>query len=71
MIRAFFELSMCIALIIGFIYEDEIINFEMFLKNRLRKALYKKLCTKRKRKTVKYDILECEDDNCVFLIPRK
>ena len=67
MIRAFFEFIVCGLLIVGYMYEKEIIGFEV----AVRKAICKKLKSKRKRKTVKYDILECENDNCVFLIPRK
>ncbi len=46
MIRAFFELLMCIALIVGFMFEKEMIDFEIFLKNSLKKAIYEMLCRK-------------------------
>lgn len=67
MLRTLIELSACLLLIVGFIFEKEVIEFEV----AVRKAIRKRLKSKRKSKAVKYDILECEDDTCVYLVPRK
>lgn len=67
MLRTLIELSACLLLIVGFIFEKEVIEFEV----AVRKAIRKRLKSKRKIKAVKYDILECEDDTCVYLVPRK
>lgn len=67
MLRTLIELSACLLLIVGFIFEKEVIEFEV----AVRKAIRKRLKSKRKCKAVKYDILECEDETCVYLVPRK
>lgn len=66
-VKAILELAVVLLLIVGFIFEKEIIKFEV----AVRKAIRKRLKSKRKCKAVKYDILECEDDTCVYLVPRK
>ncbi len=66
-VKTILELAVVLLLIVGFIFEKEIIKFEV----ALRKAIFKKIKSKRKYKAVKYDILECEDETCVYLIPRK
>lgn len=66
-VKAILELAVVLLLIVGFIFEKEIIKFEVVV----RKAIRKRLKSKRKCKAVKYDILECEDETCVYLIPRK
>ena len=54
MLRALIELSACLLLIVGFMFEKEVIEFEV----AVRKAIRKRLKSKRKCKAVKYDILE-------------
>lgn len=66
-VKTILELAVVLLLIVGFIFEKEVIEFEV----ALRKAIFKKIKSKRKCKAVKYDILECEDETCVYLIPRK
>mgnify|MGYP004500592193 FL=1 len=66
-VKAILELAVVLLLIYGYIHEKEIIKFEV----AVRKAIRKRLKSKRKCKVVKYDILECEDETCVYLIPRK
>lgn len=66
-IKTILELAVVLLLIYGYIHEKEIIRFEV----AVRKAIRKRLKSKRKSKAVKYDILECEDDTCVYLVPRK
>lgn len=66
-VKTILELAVVLLLIYGYIHEKEIIKFEV----ALRKAIFKKIKSKRKSKVVKYDILECEDDTCVYLVPRK
>lgn len=66
-IKTILELAVVLLLIYGYIHEKEIIKFEV----ALRKAIFKKIKSKRKSKVVKYDILECEDETCVYLVPRK
>lgn len=66
-VKTILELVVVLLLIVGFIFEKEIIKFEV----AVRKAIRKRLKSKRKCKAVKYDILECEDDTCVYLVPRK
>ncbi len=66
-VKTILELAVVLLLIYGYIHEKEIIKFEV----ALRKAISKKIKSKRKCKAVKYDILECEDETCVYLIPRK
>ena len=66
-VKTILELAVVLLLIVGFIFEKEIIKFEV----AVRKAIRKRLKSKRKCKVVKYDILECEDETCVYLIPRK
>lgn len=66
-VKTILELAVVLLLIVGFIFEKEIIEFEV----AVRKAIRKRLKSKRKCKVVKYDILECEDETCVYLIPRK
>lgn len=66
-VKTILELAVVMSLIVGFIFEKEIIKFEV----AVRKAIRKRLKSKRKCKVVKYDILECEDETCVYLIPRK
>ncbi len=66
-VKTILELAVVLLLIVGFIFEKEIIKFEV----AVRKAIRKRLKSKRKCKAVKYDILECEDDTCVYLVPRK
>ena len=66
-VKTILELAVVLLLIVGFIFEKEIIKFEV----AVRKAIRKRLKSKRKCKAVKYDILECEDETCVYLIPRK
>ena len=67
MLRTLIELSACLLLIVGFMFEKEIIKCEV----AVRKAIRKKLKSKRKSNAVKYEILECEDETCVYLVPRK
>lgn len=66
-VKTILELAVVLLLIVGYIHEKEIIKFEV----AVRKAIRKRLKSKRKSKVVKYDILECEDDTCVYLVPRK
>ena len=66
-VKTILELAVVLLLIVGYIHEKEIIKFEV----AVRKAIFKKIKSKRKCKVVKYDILECEDDTCVYLVPRK
>lgn len=66
-VKTILELAVVLLLIVGFIFEKEIIKFEV----AVRKVIRKRLKSKRKCKAVKYDILECEDETCVYLIPRK
>lgn len=66
-VKTILELAVVLLLIVGYIHEKEIIKFEV----AVRKAIFKKIKSKRKSKVVKYDILECEDDTCVYLVPRK
>lgn len=66
-VKTILELAVVMSLIYGYIHEKEVIEFEV----ALRKAIFKKIKSKRKCKAVKYDILECEDETCVYLIPRK
>lgn len=66
-VKTILELAVVLLLIYGYIHEKEIIKFEV----ALRKAIFKKIKSKRKSKVVKYDILECEDETCVYLVPRK
>lgn len=66
-VKTILELAVVLLLIYGYIHEKEIIKFEV----AVRKAIFKKIKSKRKSKVVKYDILECEDDTCVYLVPRK
>ena len=66
-VKTILELAVVLLLIVGFIFEKEIIKFEV----AVCKAIRKRLKSKRKCKAVKYDILECEDETCVYLIPRK
>lgn len=66
-VKTILELAVVLLLIVGFIFEKEVIEFEV----ALRKAIFKKIKSKRKCKAVKYDILECEDETCVYLVPRK
>lgn len=66
-VKTILELAVVLLLIYGYIHEKEIIKFEV----AVRKAIRKRLKSKRKSKAVKYDILECEDDTCVYLVPRK
>lgn len=66
-IKTILELAVVLLLIVGYIHEKEIIKFEV----AVRKAIFKKIKSKRKSKVVKYEILECEDDTCVYLVPRK
>lgn len=66
-VKTILELAVVLLLIYGYIHEKEIIKFEV----AVRKAIFKKIKSKRKCKVVKYDILECEDETCVYLVPRK
>lgn len=66
-VKTILELAVVLFLIYGYIHEKEIIKFEV----AVRKAIRKRLKSKRKCKVVKYDILECEDETCVYLVPRK
>lgn len=66
-VKTILELAVVLLLIYGYIHEKEIIKFEV----AVRKAIRKRLKSKRKCKVVKYDILECEDETCVYLVPRK
>lgn len=66
-VKTILELAVVLLLIYGYIHEKEIIKFEV----AVRKAIFKKIKSKRKSKVVKYDILECEDETCVYLVPRK
>lgn len=66
-VKTILELAVVLLLIYGYIHEKEVIEFEV----AVRKAIRKKLKSKRKSNAVKYEILECEDDTCVYLVPRK
>lgn len=66
-VKTILELAVVLLLIYGYIHEKEVIEFEV----AVRKAIFKKIKSKRKSKVVKYDILECEDETCVYLVPRK
>lgn len=66
-VKTILELAVVLLLIVGYIHEKGIIKFEV----AVRKAIRKRLKSKRKCKAVKYEILECEDDTCVYLVPRK
>lgn len=66
-IKSILELAVVLLLIYGYIHEKEVIEFEV----AVRKAIRKKLKAKRKSNVVKYEILECEDDTCVYLVPKK